>query len=214
MPILPLYHEILTGLNREGHEETDWAYLHAVRHRALLRNRPHHLLHVRACLLHTGGAQSLGFCRLHFSPWQLKLTCASRVTRTAASLLSSLSWLQQRQQCSPFCKNQSSTSARGPSALPSRSCACPTSLTPLAQALARGPPPKLDLSALAITRTLPSCKQTVLLTLAILPARYARTDELGVPFAVTVDYDSIQDGTVTLRERDTTSQVKFCFPQA
>mmetsp|Transcript_6700 Transcript_6700/g.18764 ORF Transcript_6700/g.18764 Transcript_6700/m.18764 type:complete len:690 (+) Transcript_6700:167-2236(+) len=38
--------------------------------------------------------------------------------------------------------------------------------------------------------------------------RYARTDELGVPFAVTVDYDTVKDGTVTLRERDSTSQVR------
>eukprot|EP00245_Coleochaete_scutata_P004222 TRINITY_DN1650_c0_g2_i1.p1 TRINITY_DN1650_c0_g2~~TRINITY_DN1650_c0_g2_i1.p1 ORF type:complete len:741 (-),score=194.86 TRINITY_DN1650_c0_g2_i1:147-2285(-) len=32
--------------------------------------------------------------------------------------------------------------------------------------------------------------------------RYARTDELGVPFAVTVDFQSKDDGTVTLRDRD------------
>ncbi len=29
--------------------------------------------------------------------------------------------------------------------------------------------------------------------------RYARTDEIGIPFAITVDYDTIKDGTVTLR---------------
>ena len=38
--------------------------------------------------------------------------------------------------------------------------------------------------------------------------RYARTDEIGVPFAVTVDHDTLQDNTATLRERDTTSQVR------
>lgn len=38
--------------------------------------------------------------------------------------------------------------------------------------------------------------------------RYARTDELGVPFAVTVDYQTIEDDTVTLRERDSTAQVR------
>ena len=31
--------------------------------------------------------------------------------------------------------------------------------------------------------------------------RYARTDEIGVPFAVTVDHDALQDNTATLRER-------------
>merc|ERR1712151_798490 len=38
--------------------------------------------------------------------------------------------------------------------------------------------------------------------------RYARNDELGIPFAVTVDFDSLQDSTVTLRERDSTHQVR------
>jgi glycyl-tRNA synthetase len=39
--------------------------------------------------------------------------------------------------------------------------------------------------------------------------RYARADELGVPFAVTVDYTTIVDDTVTLRERDSTIQVRL-----
>lgn len=39
--------------------------------------------------------------------------------------------------------------------------------------------------------------------------RYARTDEIGVPFAVTVDYDTLQDGTATLRDRDTCAQVRI-----
>jgi len=38
--------------------------------------------------------------------------------------------------------------------------------------------------------------------------RYARTDELGVPFAVTVDHRSLEDQTVTLRERDSCEQVR------
>lgn len=38
--------------------------------------------------------------------------------------------------------------------------------------------------------------------------RYARTDEIGVPYALTVDYDTLTDKCVTLRERDTTSQVR------
>ena len=36
---------------------------------------------------------------------------------------------------------------------------------------------------------------------AALGRRYARVDEIGVPFAVTVDFESLVDGTVTLRER-------------
>ena len=38
--------------------------------------------------------------------------------------------------------------------------------------------------------------------------RYARCDEVGVSYAVTIDFDSISDNTVTLRERDSTQQVR------
>jgi glycyl-tRNA synthetase len=36
--------------------------------------------------------------------------------------------------------------------------------------------------------------------------RYARVDEIGVPFAVTIDFETLKDDSVTLRERDTTEQ--------
>jgi glycyl-tRNA synthetase len=35
---------------------------------------------------------------------------------------------------------------------------------------------------------------------------YARADEAGVPFCVTIDYDTMEDETVTVRDRDTTKQ--------
>ena len=38
--------------------------------------------------------------------------------------------------------------------------------------------------------------------------RYARTDEIGVPFAVTVDFETLSEGTATLRDRDSTAQVR------
>lgn len=38
--------------------------------------------------------------------------------------------------------------------------------------------------------------------------RYARNDELGTPFGVTVDFQTLKDGTVTLRERDSMRQVR------
>ncbi|KAI8998198.1 hypothetical protein BC832DRAFT_532888 [Gaertneriomyces semiglobifer] len=38
--------------------------------------------------------------------------------------------------------------------------------------------------------------------------RYSRNDELGTPFAVTVDFQTAQDQTVTLRERDSTRQIR------
>ncbi|MBS3921841.1 MAG: glycine--tRNA ligase [Nitrosarchaeum sp.] len=36
--------------------------------------------------------------------------------------------------------------------------------------------------------------------------RYRRLDEIGVPFAITVDYQSLEDQTVTLRKRDSMEQ--------
>jgi len=33
--------------------------------------------------------------------------------------------------------------------------------------------------------------------------RYARTDENGIPYAFTVDYDTLEDNTITMRELDT-----------
>jgi len=38
--------------------------------------------------------------------------------------------------------------------------------------------------------------------------RYRRQDEIGTPFCVTVDFDSLDDGCVTIRDRDTTDQVR------
>jgi glycyl-tRNA synthetase len=38
--------------------------------------------------------------------------------------------------------------------------------------------------------------------------RYARADEAGVPLGITVDYDTMKDGTVTIRDRDTWQQVR------
>lgn len=39
--------------------------------------------------------------------------------------------------------------------------------------------------------------------------RYARMDEVGTPYCITVDYQTLQDGTVTIRERDSTSQERI-----
>ncbi|MEM5844259.1 MAG: glycine--tRNA ligase [Candidatus Aenigmatarchaeota archaeon] len=38
--------------------------------------------------------------------------------------------------------------------------------------------------------------------------RYARADEIGIPFGVTIDYQTLKDNTVTIRSRDTTEQVR------
>ena len=44
--------------------------------------------------------------------------------------------------------------------------------------------------------------------------RYARHDEVGTPYCLTVDGDSIKDGTVTIRDRDTTNQEKIKIEEA
>jgi glycyl-tRNA synthetase len=38
--------------------------------------------------------------------------------------------------------------------------------------------------------------------------RYRRQDEIGTPLAVTVDFESLEDRAVTVRDRDTTDQVR------
>ncbi|KAI1279410.1 glycyl-tRNA synthetase 1 [Xylaria sp. FL0933] len=38
--------------------------------------------------------------------------------------------------------------------------------------------------------------------------RYARNDELGTPLGITIDFDTVLNGSITLRERDTMSQVR------
>ena len=38
--------------------------------------------------------------------------------------------------------------------------------------------------------------------------RYARNDELGTPLGITIDFDTVADGSITLRERDSTTQVR------
>ncbi|MBO9542498.1 glycine--tRNA ligase [bacterium] len=39
--------------------------------------------------------------------------------------------------------------------------------------------------------------------------RYRRQDEIGTPFCVTIDFDSLEDKSVTVRERDSMSQVRL-----
>ena len=41
--------------------------------------------------------------------------------------------------------------------------------------------------------------------------RYARADEIGIPYCVTIDHQTLEDGTVTLRKRDTKEQERYKF---
>lgn len=44
--------------------------------------------------------------------------------------------------------------------------------------------------------------------------RYARHDEIGTPYCITVDHQTTQDQTVTIRDRDTTKQDRISVTQA
>ena len=39
--------------------------------------------------------------------------------------------------------------------------------------------------------------------------RYRREDEIGTPFCITVDFETEQDGCVTVRDRDTMEQERI-----
>ncbi len=39
--------------------------------------------------------------------------------------------------------------------------------------------------------------------------RYRRQDEIGTPFCVTIDFDTLEDDTVTIRERDSMKQIRM-----
>jgi glycyl-tRNA synthetase len=41
--------------------------------------------------------------------------------------------------------------------------------------------------------------------------RYRRQDEIGTPWAVTIDHQSLEDRTVTLRDRDSLEQVRIAI---
>jgi glycyl-tRNA synthetase len=68
----------------------------------------------------------------------------------------------------------------------------------------------LDTLAQEITRTLR--KKGVLAQYddsGAIGRRYRRQDEIGTPFAITIDYQSKDDSTVTVRDRDSMKQVRL-----
>lgn len=44
--------------------------------------------------------------------------------------------------------------------------------------------------------------------------RYRRQDELGTPFCITIDFDTLQDDTITIRERDSMQQKRLPIQKA
>jgi len=43
--------------------------------------------------------------------------------------------------------------------------------------------------------------------------RYRRQDEIGTPYCVTVDFDTLEDHAVTVRERDSMAQQRIALDQ-
>ncbi len=57
------------------------------------------------------------------------------------------------------------------------------------------------------TRSAVSCK--IDNSSSTIGKKYARTDEIGIPFGVTIDFQSLNDDSVTLRERDSMKQIRI-----
>ncbi len=43
--------------------------------------------------------------------------------------------------------------------------------------------------------------------------RYRRQDEIGTPWCITIDFQTLEDGTVTLRERDSGEQARLSLEE-
>ena len=43
--------------------------------------------------------------------------------------------------------------------------------------------------------------------------RYRRQDEIGTPYCITVDFDTLEDNTVTIRDRDTMEQIRISIDE-
>ena len=43
--------------------------------------------------------------------------------------------------------------------------------------------------------------------------RYRRQDEIGTPYCLTVDFQTAEDGTVTVRDRDSMEQIRLTAEQ-
>ena len=49
---------------------------------------------------------------------------------------------------------------------------------------------------------------------AAIGKRYRRQDEIGTPWALTIDEQTLADGTITLRDRDTLQQERIALDGA
>jgi glycyl-tRNA synthetase len=63
--------------------------------------------------------------------------------------------------------------------------------------------------ALEVRARLQPCFLTAYDQAGSIGRRYRRQDEVGTPWCVTIDHQTMDDDTVTLRDRDSTSQVRL-----
>jgi glycyl-tRNA synthetase len=73
---------------------------------------------------------------------------------------------------------------------------------------------KENLAAVAkdVATTLRPCFTTQYDDTQAIGRRYRRQDELGTPYCVTIDFQSLEDNMATIRERDTMNQIRVSIP--
>ena len=71
-----------------------------------------------------------------------------------------------------------------------------------------------ELAARASTATCASAMQAEYDEGGAIGRRYRRQDEIGTPWAVTIDHQSLEDRTVTLRDRDSLAQDRIAIARA
>lgn len=67
---------------------------------------------------------------------------------------------------------------------------------------------KLPENAELIYNSIKKCYVTFYDDTGSIGRRYRRMDEIGTPYGITIDYDTIKDNTITLRERDSMKQIR------
>jgi len=69
--------------------------------------------------------------------------------------------------------------------------------------------PELTSKAKEITKELRTCYDVMYDETGSIGKRYARFDEIGVPWCITIDFDSLAHNDVTIRDRDTGNQERI-----
>ena len=73
--------------------------------------------------------------------------------------------------------------------------------------------PEVVAKAKQVYAQLKSCYSCLYDEAASVGRRYARADEMGVPYCITIDFDSLEDDSVTIRNRDDTKQERIKIEQ-